>query len=157
MASSASFAVDSMTCGHHVSKEIWEPVNGKELPCKQEIGNSSDPLTVVVMKRIDGEDKIVGHLPHKISPLCSAFSDKEELLRKYIVNGHRRYFDDLPQGRLEVPCKLIFEVESLQVCNKTEVLIHASLAVTSTEHPEANTKCGEKPSKHTICTANSRN
>ena len=29
--------------------------------------------------------------------------------------------------------------------------------MTNTEYPEASTKCGEKPSEHTICTANSNN
>ena len=69
----ASFVVDLMICGHHVYKEIWDSLNGKELHCEQEIGKSSDPLAVAVMKRLDGEDNIVGHLPRRISPLCSAF------------------------------------------------------------------------------------
>lgn len=69
----ASFVVYSMICGHHVYKEIWDLVDGEELPCEREIGNSSDPLAVAVMKRLDGEVNIVGHLPHRISPLCSAF------------------------------------------------------------------------------------
>ena len=63
------------------------------------------------------------------------FSDEE-----CIVDRHKRYFEDLRQGGLEVPCKLSFEIESLQACNKTERLIHASLAVTSVEYPEASKK-----------------
>ena len=46
----ANFAVDSMIRGHHVYKEIWDPVNGEELPCEREIGNSSDPLAVAVIE-----------------------------------------------------------------------------------------------------------
>ena len=90
MASRTSFVVDSMIRGHHKYKEIWDPVNGKELPCQREIGNSSDPLTVAMMKRLDGEDKIVGHLPRRISPLCSAFIRRGGII-KCIVDGHRRY------------------------------------------------------------------
>ena len=155
MVSRATFVVDSMIHGHHVYKEIWNPVNGEELPCEREIGNSSDPIAVAVRKRLDGgEDNIVGHLPCRISPLCSAFIRRGGTI-KCIVDGHRRHSEDLPQGGLEVPCKLIFEIESLRVCNKTEGLICASLAVTSAEYPEASIKRGEKPSENTICTANS--
>ena len=75
MASGASIAMDSIIRGHHVYKEIWDLVNGEELPCKQEIGNSFNPLAVAVVKRLNGEDedRIVGHLPRRISPLGSAF------------------------------------------------------------------------------------
>ena len=89
MVSRASFVVDSMIRGHHVYKEIWDPVNGEVLLCEREIGNSSDPLAVAVMKRLDGEDKIVGHLPRRISPLCSAFIRRGGTI-KCIVDGHRR-------------------------------------------------------------------
>ena len=73
---------------------------------------------------------------------------------KYIVDGHRRYILSISTRWIR---DSIFEMESLQVCNKTEWLICASLAVTSTEYPEASTKCGEKPSEHTIGTGNSNN
>ena len=141
-----------MIHGHHVYKEIWDPVNGKELTCEREIGNSSDPLAVAVMKRLHGEDNVVGHLPRRISPLCSAFLRRGGTI-KCIVDGHRRYSEDLPQGGLEVPCKLVFEIEDLQVCKKTEDLIRASLAVSNAEYPEASTKHGEKPNERAICTA----
>ena len=145
----ANFVVDSMIRGHHVYKEIWDPVNGEELPCGREIGNSSDPLAVAVMKRLDGGDNIVGHLPRRISSLCSAFIRRGGTI-KCIVDGHRRYSEDLPQGGLEVPCKLRFEIKSLQVCNKTEGLIRASLAVTNAEYPDPCTKRVEKPTEHNI-------
>ena len=56
------------------------------------------------------------------------------------MDKYRRYSQDLLQGGLEVPCKLIFGTESVQICNKTKGLIHASLAVSNTEYPEAITK-----------------
>ena len=99
-----SLVVDSMIRGHHVYKEIFNPINGEELPCEQEIRNSSNPLAVAVIKRLDGEDNIVGHLPRT---LCSAFIRCGGTI-KCIVDGHRQYSEDLPQGGLEVP------IESLQ-------------------------------------------
>ena len=76
------------------------------------------------MKRLDGEDNIVGHLPRRISSLCSAFIRRGGTI-KCIVDGHRQHSEDLPQSGIEVPCKLRFEIKSLQVCNKIEGLIRA--------------------------------
>ena len=43
------------------------------------------------------------------------------------VNGSRRYSADLPQGGLELPCKLMFIAPSLLECNKMEKLVQSSL------------------------------
>ena len=68
----SSFVVESVIRGHHVYKAIWEPVDGEELNTKREIGNPHDPLAVAVTKSFH-EERTVGHLPRRISPLCSAF------------------------------------------------------------------------------------
>ena len=55
-------------------QEIWpDPFVGEELLCEREVGNSHDPLAVAVKKTIRVERKIVGHVPQRISPLCSMF------------------------------------------------------------------------------------
>ena len=49
-----SFVVESMICGYHEYKSIWDnPVNEEELNCVREMGNSHDPIAVAVMKEID--------------------------------------------------------------------------------------------------------
>ena len=68
----SSIVVDSVIRGHYVYKAIWEPVDGEELNTEREIGNPHDLLAVAVTKSLH-EERTVGHLPHRISPLCSAF------------------------------------------------------------------------------------
>ena len=49
----------------------------------------------------------VGHLPKKISRMCSMFiQEGGEIL--CMVIGNRRYSSDLAQGGLEIPCTLLF-------------------------------------------------
>jgi len=60
----SSFEIESMICGYHVCKAIWEdPINGEMLVCESKVGNPHDPLSVAVKKMISGESTIVGHFP----------------------------------------------------------------------------------------------
>ena len=54
-------------------------------------------------------DKIVGHLPKRISSTCSIFLRKEGMI-SCTVYGERRYSRDLTEGGLEIPCLLTFEI-----------------------------------------------
>ena len=124
---SATFVVDSAIRGYHIYKDIWpSPVIEDQLLCEREIGNSHDPMSVAVKKQIDGENTVVGHVPRRISPLCSVFIRRGGSIT-CIVNGPRRYSADLPQGGLELPCKLMFIAPSLLECNKMEKLVRSSL------------------------------
>ena len=59
-----SLSIFSAIRGFHVYKVIWKnPTPGEELYCQHEVGNSHDPVSVAVIKWIDGEDTIVGHVP----------------------------------------------------------------------------------------------
>ena len=85
--------------GHHIYKEIWSPVLGEILTCTQEQTNVHDIYAVAVKKGTD----IVGHVPRSISCLYFfSFLERGGTLECEIT-GRRR---DLPQGGLEVPCKL---------------------------------------------------
>ena len=64
-----SFTIEAMIRGYHVYSDIWNAVIDEELPCAKESGNLADPFAVGVMK--DGT--IVGHVPRKISSVCSLF------------------------------------------------------------------------------------
>ena len=62
--------VKSCIRGHHVySSSTWTPVLHELLTCQRELDNAEDRCAVAVRK---GED-IVGHVPRKISFLCSVF------------------------------------------------------------------------------------
>lgn len=149
---SSGFVVHSVIRGHHIYKAIWEPVIGEELNTERETGNPHDPLSVAVTKLLREERRTVGHLPRRISPLCSAFLRRGGRI-KCIVNGHRKYSEDLPQGGLEVPCQLLFSIESEPVCKKTEQLIRSSLALNGVEYPENQINHGGK--KHLADTSKS--
>ena len=109
----SSFVVDSAICGYHVYKDIWpSPVAEEQLQCEQEVGNSHDPMSVTIKKLIGGASTIIGHVPRRISPLCSVFIRRGGSITR-IVDGTRRYSADLLQGGLELLCKLMFIAPNL--------------------------------------------
>lgn len=62
--------VKSCIHGYHVYKQVWTAVFGEELYTEQELGNVFD-CYVIAVKKDSGET--VGHLPKKISRICSTF------------------------------------------------------------------------------------
>ena len=137
---SLTFVVDSAIRGYHIYKNIWpSPVAEERLQCEREVGNSHDPMSVAVKKLIDGESTIVGHVPRRISPLCSAFIRKGGSIT-CIVDGPRRYSADLPQGGLELPCKLMFIAPNLLECKKMEKLVRSSLEMSHLEPQSVSIK-----------------
>jgi len=63
-----TFTIESMIRGYHEYQMIWgAPTVGEELHCHRELGNSHDPYAVAVKKMIGGEERGVGHVPHRIS------------------------------------------------------------------------------------------
>ena len=96
--------MDSCVHGYHVYDEIWTAVLGEVLITERELHNVADRYAVTVKKH-SGET--VGHLPKKISMLCSMFIDKGGDIT-CVVTGNRRYSSDLIQGGLEIPCSLVF-------------------------------------------------
>ena len=63
------FQLSSMIHGYHEYLHIWDAVVGETLPCNHEVGNVHDPYVVSVKKG----GVIVGHVPKKLSCLCSLF------------------------------------------------------------------------------------
>ena len=53
-------------------------------------------------------EEVVGHVPRKISFLCTAFIRRGGTIY-CTVQGSRRYSSDLAQGGMEIPCKLTFK------------------------------------------------
>ena len=98
-----TYEYQSCVRGHHVYKETWTPSVDEMLSCSRETSNRHDPFAVKVTN-----PEVVGHLPRRISSICSLFLRKGGMISCKIT-GSRRYSSDLIQGGLEVPCILLFE------------------------------------------------
>jgi len=90
-----------------VYQDIWAPVTGEHLPCKTEDSNAFDPYVVAVKKDTD----VIGHIPRKISAACSLFVQGGGTLACIITDSRCQYSADLPQGGLQMPCKLEFKCD----------------------------------------------
>ena len=93
---------------------IWTPLLGELLSCKRELDNAKDQYAVTVC-RVDGI--IIGHIPRKISFLCGVFIRRGGTIQ-CIVNEDSRYSHDLPQGGMEIPCRLVFSTREEKDLNK---------------------------------------
>ena len=74
-----SCGVEAMIRGYHEYQSIWEAEVGENLTCIREPGNVRDPYAVAVTT--PESSTIVGHVPRKMSALCSLF------LRKWLANA----------------------------------------------------------------------
>ena len=125
------FSVDSKIRGYHVYQTVWpNPFIGEELNCLCEPGNSHDPHTVAVMKRISGDSTVVGHIPFEISSICSIFIRRGGSIVSN-VTGSRRYSSDLEKGGLEIPCKLSTgtKEEANKARNRLEATLSTAVAI----------------------------
>ena len=86
----SSCVVEAMIRGYHEYKSIWEAEMGEILACIREPSNVHDPYAVVVVR----SSIIVGHVPRKLSSICSIFIQKGGTISCQ-VSGGRRYSADL--------------------------------------------------------------
>ena len=77
------------------------------LACQHETGNAHDHFAVKVVK----SGSIVGHLPKKISSMCSLFLRRRGVITCKITDPQKQYSRDLEQGGLEIPCLLLFQAD----------------------------------------------
>lgn len=105
------YEILSCVRGYHEYHRIWTTTMGEELQWERERPrNPRDPYAVVVKKN----GIVVGHLPRKISKICSLFLMHGGNI-SCVVTGSRRYSADLPQGGLEIPSKVIFSGEPKEI------------------------------------------
>ena len=71
-----------------------------------------------MMKLIDGNMHVVGHVPRTISSVCSIFIRRGGNIVCRIT-GSREYSSDLEQGGLQLPCELTFSIADSQEYKKT--------------------------------------
>ena len=131
-----SFTVESMIHGYHEYNRIWENPSAEDYHlCEQEIGNPHDTHAVAIKGSIGGDITgavtTVGHIPRKISAICSIFIRHGGSIT-CVVNGSHRYSADLPQGGLEIPCILKFMAKIQSEAAKTEILFISALNIRST-------------------------
>ena len=62
---------------------------------------------------------VIGHLPRKISVACSIFIDLGGRIN-CCITGSRCYSWDLPQGGLEISCKILFRGSTQHVAKLTK-------------------------------------
>ena len=84
---------------------------------------------------------IVGHVPRKISAVCYLFLRRSGTI-SCEVTDRRRYSADLPQGGLEIPCKLIFVgvAKDISKVQKLERSAPSSNHDSATEQPAKRQK-----------------
>ena len=101
--SSDTYTFDSSIRGYHVYRDRLVAAVGKTLICRKECGNIHDVYAVAVVEGV----VIIGHMPRAILAVCYLFIEKGGTISCEITGSHR-YSSDLPQGGLELPCKLTF-------------------------------------------------
>ena len=88
------FSFNSMIRGYHKYMMIWSnPIAGEELTCSRELGNSRDPYAIAVKKMIGREEKVVGHVPRRISAICSLFIRRGGNIRCQVTRFRARFPD----------------------------------------------------------------
>ena len=115
----------------------------ERLSCVREAENCRDPFAVAVER----SGVTIGHVPRSI---CSMFLRRGGRIDCEIT-GARRYSEDLPQGGLEIPCKLTLRGDSRDV-HKLEKLIKDAITPSGTLSCQAEKENGPptKRLKHTI-------
>lgn len=91
--------------GHHVYKNIWTPIIGESLVCKEDKrveAQELDKNAIGTYKLMDGNETLVGHLPIELSKLISFFIEIGDNHVNATVTGKRKR-----EIGLSVPAKFI--------------------------------------------------
>ena len=109
-AESSTLERNCCVCGYHIYHSIWDVTVGEELLCERKLTNLHDRYAIAVIK----DENVIGHLPQKISCVCSLFLQRGGSIICRVI-GTRRYSADLPQGGLEIPCTSLFEAKIKEI------------------------------------------
>ena len=116
-----SYPVAAVIRGYHVYRNIWNGAIGQILLCQWEPGNIHDPYAVSVVN----VEIIVGQVPRAISLVCYSFLWRNCTLTCQVI-GTKQYSAHLPQGGLEIPCKLTFSNEANLIA-RVKILLKEAL------------------------------
>ena len=104
------YRADCCIRDYHVYRDTWVAVIGEVLECERELTNTRDRYAVAVTKN----GTIIGYLPRNFPRVCLLFLRRGGSIRCEVTGG-RRYSADLPQGGLEIPCRLLFKGKAKSV------------------------------------------
>ena len=90
------FTFDSFITGHHIYKDVWDPVIGEIIQCRREPSNKYDNNAVMLFK----ENLTIGHVPRQIAPYCAYILLNCGTIEAE-VTGRR---ENQRRNGLEVPC-----------------------------------------------------
>ena len=65
------------------------------------------------------------HIPCKISAVCFLFLQRGGTLICIITDSRRQLSSDLPQGGLQIPCKLEFKCDDADLMSKIKKLVRS--------------------------------
>ena len=71
-----------------------------------------------MMKLIDSNVQVVGHVPRTISSVCSIFIRRGGSI-VCTITGNQEYSSDLENGGLQLPCLLTFSIDNFEEYRKT--------------------------------------
>ena len=152
------FIFDSCIRGYHLYKDLWNATLGETLACIKEWGNRNNAFTVAVQS----DSNIVGHVHRHISCICMLFIHTGGLLN-CLITGSRRYFRDLPQERMEIPCQHIFSgnedlIKKIRGCleelqGKVSVIRENSRSIPVSSSPSVTSQAAEHKSTSTYALA----
>ena len=69
---------------------------------------------------------VIGHISRKISAVCLLFIQRGGTLTCIIIDSCCQYSADLPQGGLQIPCKLEFKCDDADLLSNIKELIRSA-------------------------------
>ena len=105
------YRTDCCIRGYHIYRDIWVAVIGEVLECEREPTNTKDRNAVAITKKWDYNWTLTKEL---FKSLFAFFFRRGGSIRCEVTGG-RRYSADLPQGGLEIPCRLLFKGKAKSV------------------------------------------
>ena len=86
MAERQASTLESVIHGHHLCKQIWQPLVGEMLALEREEGNNHDKFAVSLLK----ESTVVGHVPRQFSRVFWHFLRHGGTIITCEVTGRRK-------------------------------------------------------------------
>ena len=81
-----------------------------------------NPYAVAIKRR----SEVIGHVPRKISAMCSLFMQRRGSVICRIIDIHHQYSSDLLQGGLQIPCQLVFQSEDTELIAKIKKIVQSA-------------------------------
>ena len=101
-----TFSIESMIGGYHEYKFVRDNRFVGDWLCEQEVGNPHDTHAVAVKKVTDGNLTVVGHVPQRISSICSIFSRRDGTINCSVDGSCQYVLQTFLKENLKYPASL---------------------------------------------------